>query len=50
MKNMKTIQIKKPNNLQQKIENLRRYQNRINPEKLKAILIHLKKLKKEWKK
>jgi len=47
---MKTIQIKKLNNLQQKIENLRRYQNRINTEKLKAILIHLKKLKKEWEK
>jgi hypothetical protein len=45
---MKTIYIKKLNNLQQKIENLRRYQNRINPEKLKAILIHIKKVKKEW--
>jgi hypothetical protein len=47
---MKTIHVKKLNNLQQKIENLRRYQNRINPQKLKAILIHLKKLKKEWEK
>jgi len=47
---MKTIYIKKLNNIQQKIENLRRYQNRINPKKLKAILIHLKKLKKEWEK
>jgi hypothetical protein len=47
---MKTIHVKKLNNLQQKIENLRRYQNRINPQKLKAVLIHLKKLKKEWEK
>jgi hypothetical protein len=47
---MKTIHVKKLNNPQQKIENLRRYQNRINPQKLKAILIHLKKLKKEWEK
>jgi hypothetical protein len=47
---MKTIYVKKLNNLQQKIENLRKYQGRINPEKLKAILIHLKKLKKEWEK
>jgi hypothetical protein len=47
---MKTIHVKKLNNSQQKIENLRRYQNRINPQKLKAILIHLKKLKKEWEK
>ena len=47
---MKTIHVKKLNNPQKKIENLRRYQNRINPQKLKAILIHLKKLKKEWEK
>jgi hypothetical protein len=45
---MKTIYIKKPNNLQQKIENLRKYQDRISPEKLRAILIYIKKLKKEW--
>jgi hypothetical protein len=40
---MKAAQTQKLSNIQQKIENLRKYQGRINPEKLKAILIHLKK-------
>jgi hypothetical protein len=40
---MKAAQTKKLSNIQQKIENLRKYQGKINPEKLKAILSHLKK-------
>jgi hypothetical protein len=47
---MKATQTKKLSNIQQNIENLRKYQGRIKPEKLKAILSHLKKIKKEWEK
>jgi hypothetical protein len=45
---MKTIELKKENLF--KIENLRKYQGMIDLKKLKLLLAHVRKTKKEWKK